>query len=47
MSLNNTSWTHVSDVCPITLNAAPATMAEVAAPYTAVPPEMPLTLAAC
>jgi hypothetical protein len=46
MSLNNTSWTHVSDVCPITLNVAPATLAQSAAPYTALPPEMPLTLAA-
>jgi hypothetical protein len=27
MSLNNTSWTHVSDVCPITMNTAPAVVA--------------------
>ena len=50
MSLNNTSWTHVSDVCPITLNVTPAPMAPspapVAARYSTFPPEMPRTLAA-
>lgn len=48
MVLNNTSWTHVSDVCPITLNVTPAPMAPsaLAAPYSAFPPEMPVILAA-
>ena len=50
MFLNNTSWAHVSDVCPITLNVTPAPLAispaSVAAPYSASPPEMPVIPAA-
>jgi hypothetical protein len=50
MSLNNTSWTHVSDVCPITMNAAPTVVAmtpwPAAAGYSAFVIGAPVTTAA-
>jgi len=50
MSLNNTSWTHVSDVCPITMNAASTVVAMTpwppAAGYSTFTSGVPVTPAA-